>query len=150
MCLPRFLTQLGAAVVLTDREEAPWVLQNMRGAVAANGLNSPPGAAAAPVAAAAGGGAGGGDGVQDARTSGGDGGAGDAGGGAGESGRAGGLTAEANGEGREGEGEGGTAGGQGAGAFTAGTCVVEGLSWGSVGAAAIRRAREEWRPQVRQ
>lgn len=33
-----FCTQLGAHVVLTDREDAPWVLDNMRGAVAANGL----------------------------------------------------------------------------------------------------------------
>ncbi|CAN0435494.1 unnamed protein product, partial [Ectocarpus fasciculatus] len=37
--LPGLLAaKLGANVVLTDREEAPWVLENMRGAVAANGL----------------------------------------------------------------------------------------------------------------
>ena len=33
--------QLGASVVLTDREDAPWVLDNMREAVAANGLVGP-------------------------------------------------------------------------------------------------------------
>ncbi|CAM9998266.1 unnamed protein product [Scytosiphon promiscuus] len=37
--LPGLLAaKLGASVVLTDREGAPWVLDNMRGAVAANGL----------------------------------------------------------------------------------------------------------------
>lgn len=35
---PNDFSQLGARVILTDREEAPWVLDNIRGAVTANGL----------------------------------------------------------------------------------------------------------------
>lgn len=37
----------------------------------------------------------------------------------------------------------------GGGGFAEGSCTVRGLSWGSVGPASIKLAREQWRPQVK-
>lgn len=44
--------------------------------------------------------------------------------------------------------EGGSENGRGEGRLATGSCSVRGLSWGSVGPASIKLATEEWRPQV--
>ncbi|CAM9466224.1 unnamed protein product, partial [Hapterophycus canaliculatus] len=127
--LPGLLAaKLGASVVLTDREGAPWVLENMRGAVAANGLPTDD-TAALPVALADG-----------------DGNRGGGGGGGGDS------VCVRGGDGRSsryrepgGDKKGETS--VGGPSATAGKCSVRGLSWGSVAPAALRLAREQC-PQV--
>ncbi|CAM9543907.1 unnamed protein product [Ectocarpus sp. 12 AP-2014] len=146
--LPGLLAaKLGASVVLTDREEAPWVLDNMRGAVAANGLNRGPPDDASPaigtataesaiaetVSAAAPPITGGGSGPSTGAA------AAPAAGAAGE-----GCGAESFPRDQE---KGTTREGRVGGTARLGRCSVQGLSWGNVGAAAIKLARER-RPQV--
>lgn len=163
-------------MVLTDREEAPWVLENMRGVVAANGLNGEPPDDTGPAAETAGA-----DTAVSAAAA-------IAGGGSGPGTAAAGVAAGAvikewqnsekdeRREGWEPDGR-GTAGdsslapsaGAGAGAESfpraqekgatreahiggvtrLGRCSVQGLSWGRVGAAAIKLARER-RPEVKE
>ncbi|CAB1106204.1 unnamed protein product [Ectocarpus sp. CCAP 1310/34] len=183
--LPGLLAaKLGASVVLTDREEAPWVLDNMRGAVAANGLNLGPPDDASPaigtataetvsaetvcaaVPAIADGGGGPSTGAAPAPASG---------------AAMGGCVKEWQSKDKrmgawepDGRGTGGysslapsvaataaagaesfprdqekgtTREGRVGGTTRLGRCSVQGLSWGSVGAAAIKLARER-RPQV--
>ncbi|CAN0120259.1 unnamed protein product [Ectocarpus sp. 8 AP-2014] len=137
--LPGLLAaKLGASVVLTDREEAPWVLENMRGAVAANGLNRGPPDDASPATGTAAETAGA-DTVSTAAPA-------IAGGGSGPSTAA--ATAAAGAESfPRAQEKGATIEGRVGGATRLGRCSVQGLSWGSVGAAAIKLARER-RPQV--
>lgn len=130
-------SQLGATVALTDREGAPWVLENIRGAVAANGLNpddttlaaaSAGGASAADVGAGI---------IADPR------GGGDAANTTeGQRVEGCGSKGEGNGEGRREEARGHTR------ELPKGKCSVHELSWGSVGPASMKLAREQWCPQV--
>lgn len=142
--------QVGAAVALTDREGAPWVLENIRGAVAANGLTPtpddatpPPADAAAAAAAAAAGAASAADvivpgGLHDDTAV----------------GDAAGTTEGARVEGCENKRKGSEEGERPkeaivhAGKLPEGTCSVRELSWGRVGPAEMKLAREQWCPQV--
>lgn len=122
------------------------MLENMRGAVAANGLATD--GATVPPAAVAGDGGGGvvsfptGDDLRDTDAN------------------SVGDTASAREKGRERQGDGAWNGvgkeergpegaEEGAGGMAKGSCSVRGLSWGSVGPASIKLAREQWRPQVK-
>lgn len=122
-------SQLGAAVALTDREGAPSVLENIRGAVAANGL-TPDDTTPPAVAAAATGGVSAADAIvtRDLHDAVGD---------------TASVTQEPRVEGCESEEAVGHIG-----KVPNGTCSVQELSWGRVGPAEMKLAREQWCPQV--